>query len=162
MSDVPLPPVVDDEQSGRSYLLPAQFRNGLRGYTKGVEIAPEWRPASFWRLRGSYSFLQMNVGKSPGSGDVGTPPFIVGASPRHEATAMSSFDLGRSVQADLTYRYVGHLLGIPAYSTGDARFTWRFTRELELTEGIFFSRTMWSSPTIRAHRRASSEAGTSS
>ncbi len=25
-------------------LLPAQFRNGLLGYTKGVEIAPEWRP----------------------------------------------------------------------------------------------------------------------
>ena len=51
------------------------------GYTKGVEIAPEWRPTSFWRLRGSYSFLHMNLGKAPNSGDVGTAPGIVGSSP---------------------------------------------------------------------------------
>ena len=44
-------------------LLPAQFRNGLLGTTKGVEIAPEWRPTGFWRLRGSYSYLHMNVDK---------------------------------------------------------------------------------------------------
>jgi iron complex outermembrane receptor protein len=54
-----------------AFLLPAQFRNGLLGYTKGAEIAPEWRPKDFWRLRGSYSFLHMNVGKSPHSGDMG-------------------------------------------------------------------------------------------
>ncbi len=56
------------------FLLPAQFGNGLLGYTKGVEIAPEWRPTNFWRLRGSYSFLHMNIGRSPNSQDVGTAP----------------------------------------------------------------------------------------
>ena len=46
-------------------LLPAQFRNDLLGNTKGVEIAPEWQATSFWRLRGSYSFLHMSLEKSP-------------------------------------------------------------------------------------------------
>ena len=60
----------------RICLLPAQFRNGLLGTTKGVEIAPEWRPTDFWRLRGSYSYLHMNLEKAPDSGDVGTAPGI--------------------------------------------------------------------------------------
>ena len=37
-------------------------------YTKGVEIAPEWRPASSWRLRGSYSYLHMNMDKGAALG----------------------------------------------------------------------------------------------
>ena len=31
------------------------------------EIAPEWRPTDFWRLRGSYSYLHMDIKKAPGS-----------------------------------------------------------------------------------------------
>jgi len=126
-------PFPEDNPPPFHFLLPAQFRNGLRGYTKGFEIAPEVRPAGFWRLRGSYSYLHMNLGRSPGSGDIGTFPFIVGSSPHHQVAILSSFDISRSVQADLTYRYVSSLLGIPSYSTGDARLAWRFTRSLELS-----------------------------
>ena len=116
-------------------LLPAQFRNGLLGYTKGVEIAPEWRPTANWRLRGSYSYLHMNLGKAPNSGDVGTAPIIVGSSPQHEVTVSSSVDLSKKLQLDLTFRYVSALPGqlIPAYSTGDARVGWRFTRQVEVS-----------------------------
>ncbi len=116
-------------------LLPAQFRNGLLGYTKGLEIAPEWRPKDFWRLRGSYSFLHMNVGRSPNSGDVGTVPTIVGSSPQHQATIQSAFDISKKLQVDFTYRYVSALPGqmIGAYSTGDARIGWRFSRQFELS-----------------------------
>jgi iron complex outermembrane receptor protein len=116
-------------------LLPAQFRNGLLGYTKGVEIAPEWRVTDFWRLRGSYSFLQMNIGKAPHSGDVGTAPGIIGSSPQHQGTVASAFDLSKTLQLDLTYRYVSVLPGqkVPAYSTGDARFAWRFSRQWEIS-----------------------------
>ncbi len=125
LEDVPAPP---------HYLLPAQFRNGLLGNTKGVEVTPEWRPKSFWRLRGSYSYLRMSIWKAPGSGDVGTAPIIVGSSPGHQAWVQSSFDIAKTIQLDLTWRYVSALPGemVPAYSTADARFAWRFTRELEL------------------------------
>jgi iron complex outermembrane receptor protein len=117
------------------FLLPADFANGLLGYTKGVEIAPEWRPTSFWRLRGSYSFLHMNIGKSPHSGDIGTAPYIVGSSPQHQATVQSAFDLTKRLQLDLIYRYVSALPGqaVPAYSTGDARLGWRLSRQFDLS-----------------------------
>ena len=115
-------------------LLPAQFRNGLRGHTMGFEIAPEWRPKKFWRLRGSYSYLDLVLQKSPTSGDIGTIPTIEGGSPKHEVTAQSSLDLGKKLQLDIFYRYVSALwgIGIPAYSTADARLAWRVRPDLEL------------------------------
>lgn len=126
---------LEDNPPPIHYLLPAQFRNGLFGYTKGVEVAPEWRPTSFWRLRGAYSFLHMNLGRSPGSGDVGTAPGIVGSSPQHEAWIQSSFDITKVIQLDLTYRHVSALSGqsVPAYNTADARFAWRFLQGFELS-----------------------------
>ena len=115
-------------------LLPAQFRNGLLGHTTGFEIAPEWRPTKFWRLRGSYSYLDLVLGKSPTSGDLGTIPTIDGGSPKHQVIAQSSFDLAHSFQFDVSYRYLSALwgLGIPSYSTVDARFAWRVGEHLEV------------------------------
>ena len=117
----------EDTPAPAHLLLPAQFRNGLKGATEGGEIAPEWRPASFWRVRGSYSYLHMNLEKAPGSGDIGTAPTIVGSSPAHQVDVRSSIDFKKSFQFDLAYRYVSALPGelVPAYSTGDARLAWR-------------------------------------
>lgn len=125
---------LEDNPAPVHYLLPAQFGNGLLGTVKGLEIAPEWRPVSSWRLRGSYSYLHMNLGRAPHSGDVGTAPGIVGSSPQHEVWIQSSLDLSKAIQLDLTYRHVSALPGqlVPAYSTGDARFAWRFKHQLEL------------------------------
>ena len=116
-------------------LLPAVFGNGLLAYTKGIEVAPEWRPTTNWRLRGSYSYLHMNVYKAPHSADIGTAAGIQGSSPEHQVTVQSEYDLSKRVQVDLTYRYVGALpgQGIPGYSTGDARFGFRLTNQLELS-----------------------------
>jgi iron complex outermembrane receptor protein len=77
----------------------------------------------------------MNIGKAPNSGDIGTAPFIVGSSPQHEATVQSALDILKRFQLDLTYRYVSALPGqmVNAYSTGDARFGWRLSRQFELS-----------------------------
>ena len=133
--DLAGPPFLESDPPPEHLLLPAQFRNGLLGYTKGVEIAPEWRPTSFWRLRGSYSYLHMNLARSPHSGDLGTAPIIVGSSPQQQVMIQSSFDLSKSLQLDLDYGHVGALPGqmVPAYSTADARLGWRFSREFELS-----------------------------
>jgi len=116
-------------------LIPAQFRNDLYGFTTGGEIGPEWRPTQFWRLRASYSYLNMNLSKAPGTALGGTPASVEGASPRHEIDAQSSFDLPKKLQLDLVYRYVSALPAVsaPAYSTGDARIAWRFVSNLELS-----------------------------
>jgi iron complex outermembrane receptor protein len=116
-------------------LLPAQFQNDLYGYTKGVEIAPEWRPTNSWRLRGTYSFLEMNLKAAPTSALSLGPASDNGSSPRHEVTIDSSIDITRKLQLDLIYRYVSMLPAVsaPAYSTGDARFSWRFHPRLEFS-----------------------------
>jgi iron complex outermembrane receptor protein len=115
-------------------LLPAQFRNSLMGATSGYEIAPEWRPREWWRLRGSWSYLQIDVKARPGSGEVGSSSFVENASPEHQVVVQSALEPWKQVELDLTYRYVSGLgaFGIPAYSTGDARIGWRFWRDLEI------------------------------
>lgn len=131
-SGLPFPAAV---QPGAYLLLPAQFRNDLYGSTTGGEIGPEWRPTGYWRLRASYSYLNMNLSKAPGSALGGTPAMVEGASPRHEANLDSSFDITKKLQIDLMYRYVSALPAVlaPAYSTGDARVAWRFTPEVEIS-----------------------------
>lgn len=116
-------------------LLPVQFGNGLLAYTKGIEVSPEWRPTASWRLRGSYSYLHMNVYKAPNSGDFGTAAGIQGASPEHQFFVQSELDVSRKVQVDLTWRYVSALQAgpVPAYSTADARIGWRPSEALELS-----------------------------
>jgi len=116
-------------------LLPAGFGNSLFGTTRGVEIAPEWRPLKFWRLRASYSFLQMEIEKHVNSADIEPPQDIEGASPRHEITAQSGFDLTKLLSLDLTYRFVSALpaFQINSYSTGDARFAWSVRPYLKLS-----------------------------
>ena len=133
--DITGPTYLETDPQPVHFLLPAQFGNGLFGYTKGIEVAPEWRPASFWRLRGTYSFLHMNIGRSPGSQDVGSFPGINGSSPQHQATVQSSFDISKKLQLDLDWRYVSALpaQAVRGYSTADARLGWRFNRQLELS-----------------------------
>jgi len=133
--DLTGPPFLETDPPPTHLLLPAQFQNGLLATTKGVEISPEWRPTAFWRLRGSYSYLHMDVYNAPQSAALPTGPAIAGSSPQHQATIQSAFDLSRKLQLDLTYRCVSALPGqvVPAYSTADARLGWRFSRNFDLS-----------------------------
>ncbi len=133
--DITGPAYVENTPPPTHLLLPAEFGNGLLGTTKGFEIAPEWKPRSFWRLRASYSFLQMDLKKAPNSLDVGTAPTITGSSPRHQVTAQSDFDFARHFSLDLTYRYVSALTAqaVPDYSTADAHFGWELSQHFRLS-----------------------------
>jgi iron complex outermembrane receptor protein len=129
------PTFVENNPPPTHVLLPAEFRNGLLGSTTGGEIAPEWRPTSFWRLRGSYSFLHMVLRRSSPSQDVGTAPGIEGSSPQHQVMMQSSFDLPKRVTFDFDFRYVSALpgLAVPAYSTADTRLAWTVGHHWELS-----------------------------
>ncbi len=130
--DIIGPPVEEESPAPVHLLLPAQFRNDLRGNTAGVEIAPEWRPTKSWRLRGSYSFLNMDLHKAPNTEDIGTAVTIEGSSPQHQASVQSSFDLSKKVELNLTYRYVSALTSqnVPGYSSADINLGWHVTSHL--------------------------------
>jgi iron complex outermembrane receptor protein len=133
--DITGPEFVETNPAPPHILLPADFGNGLLGTTRGVEIAPEWRPTKSWRLRASYSFLQMNIEKSPGSLDVGSAPGIEGSSPRHQVGAQSGYDFSKVLNFDLSYRFVSALTkeSVSSYSTADARFRWQVTHQIQLS-----------------------------
>jgi iron complex outermembrane receptor protein len=129
------PQFVENNPPPTHILLPAQFRNGLYGSTTGGEISPEWKLASFLRLRGSYSFLHMVLRKQPASADVGTAAITERSSPQHQVFFDSAFDLPKHVSFDFDYRYVSALQGIsiPAYSTADTRIAWSFGHHWEIS-----------------------------
>ncbi|MGH9501249.1 MAG: TonB-dependent receptor plug domain-containing protein [Terriglobales bacterium] len=126
---------VEDNPAPTHLLLPAEFGNGLLGTTTGAEIAPEWSVTSFWRLRGSYSFVEMHIKKAPGSQDVGSAPGIEGSSPQHQVFVQSAFDLPKAFTLDLIYRFVSALpgQGVRAYSSADASLAWRMSENLRLS-----------------------------
>lgn len=117
----------------------ADYGNGLVGTTKGVEFAPEWKPMSSWRLRASYSYLQMDIAKGKDSLDANTGQSVAGSSPKHQLALQSYLDFEKVFTIDLTYRYGGARPDVPgdrkiaAYSTADARFDWQFAREFKFS-----------------------------
>ena len=116
-------------------LIPAQFGNGLVASTTGMEVAPVWRPEPWWRLGGSYSFLDMHVKKATNSKDIGSAPTVQGSSPGNHVLIQSGFDLPKSVIVGMQVRYVSALPGIkvPSYWTGDATVRWAPSRHIQLT-----------------------------
>jgi iron complex outermembrane receptor protein len=127
-------PFVETNPPLTHLLLPAQFGNGLMASTTGVELAPEWRPKPWWRLRGSYSFLDMHVKKATNSKDIGSALTVQGSSPVNQVLIQNGFDLPKSVSADMEVRYVSALPGIKvsSYWTGDATLQWAVSRHIQL------------------------------
>ena len=133
--DITGAPFVETTPGPPHILIPARFGNGLVGTTKGFEFAPEWRPVPYWRLRASYSYLQMDIKRGTGSLDVGTAPSVNGSSPKHQVTLESGLDFAKAFSFDLAYRYVSVLpaLTVPSYSTMNARFDWRYRKEFKFS-----------------------------
>ena len=128
-------PFVETNPAPTHILLPAEFGNGLVGTTKGIEIAPEWRPLKFWRLLATYSYLQMDLRRGTNSLDIGTAPIVEGSSPKNEATLLSELNFAKHFSFDFTNRYVGALpaLKVHAYITADARLAWQATHQFQLS-----------------------------
>ena len=116
-------------------VVPFFFGNGLMGDTAGFEIAPDWTPTSRWRLRGSYSYLYMDLSTRTGSLDPSTVTSTEGSSPHHQGMIQSSLDLPRRLEFDQTLRYESDLPAqqVRAYTTADVRFSWHATASLDLS-----------------------------
>ena len=120
--------------------VPLPLGNFARAETCGVELAADYKALSWWRLRGSYTFLRiMNVETNPGA----VLTNLKGESPQHQAALRSSLDLTRHLELDLWLRYVSGLvfkdspssptLPISGYLTLDTRLAWRPCNGVELS-----------------------------
>ncbi len=117
-------------------LIVLPYANAIEGRTVGTEIAPSWDIAHWWRVRGSYSFLHMDLKDKPGFTDVGSLlSSYMGSSPSHVASFQSFFNLPKHIEFDQTYRYASELpeYSVHPNSTADLRLGWH------AGEGLDFS-----------------------
>ncbi|MGH9400609.1 MAG: TonB-dependent receptor plug domain-containing protein [Terriglobia bacterium] len=123
------------ETSPLRLIIPFPYVNGVMGSTDGFEITPDWKPKRWWDLKGSYSYLNLNLRTRPGFVNAGFAVSDEGSSPQNEIVIQSLFNLPRRFDLDPAYRYVSALpaLLIPAYGTADLHFGWRATQHLELS-----------------------------
>jgi len=97
--------------------------NAVHGHTDGFEIAPNWQPFSWWQLKGSYSYLHLNLKTNTGLKDLSTQQMYMGSAPHHEIFIQSVFTIPHGFEFDPTYRYVSSLpfQHVTGYSTMDLR-----------------------------------------
>jgi iron complex outermembrane recepter protein len=116
-------------------LLRVPVVNGILGKSYGFEIAPEWRPSTWWRLTGGYAFRRIDLRSNPVNIDFVAVTRTEGSSPRHLGRLQSRLTLPRGWEIDATYRQVGALPArrIDGYQTADLRVGWRWASGLEFS-----------------------------
>jgi len=135
LSIEPGTPFSETAPSPAHLVIPFLLRNGLLGATSGVEIASDWTPIRSWRLKGSYSYLNLDLKRSAGSLDPSTVSSTENSSPRHQVVIQSFLQLPKNLDMDLTYRYVSALpaQSVRSYSTADLRFGWHIGEGVEIS-----------------------------
>ncbi|MGH9727869.1 MAG: TonB-dependent receptor plug domain-containing protein [Candidatus Acidiferrales bacterium] len=116
-------------------VIPLLTSNGIEGETNGFELAPDWKPTSWWELKPSYSFLSMALRDKPSSNDPTSVAGYKGSSPRHEVNIQSLVNLPKRQEFDQTFRFVSGLpaQSVASYTTANARFGWHIAQQLELS-----------------------------
>ncbi|MGB6158060.1 MAG: TonB-dependent receptor [Acidobacteriaceae bacterium] len=110
------------------------FGNGLKGVTDGVDIAPDWKPVSWWELKGSFSHLHMALHSKPGYSQAGYAAGDEGAAPHREASVESIWTLPHGWEIVPDYRFMSALPAetVKAYQTADGRIEWKFARHFAI------------------------------
>jgi iron complex outermembrane receptor protein len=114
-------------------VLPVYPTNQMSGETYGGEIESNWQATDWWRLKGTYSFLEIQLHADPGT--AGRPETAEGYSPHHQFSLRSSMNLPRRVEFDSAIRYVDRLpnLDVGSYLVLDLRLEWKPVPDLSLS-----------------------------
>lgn len=115
-------------------LLTLRWANGMKATTNGFELAPDFRPLAWWRVKPSYSFIRFDASNKPGNTDVNAVAALKASTPEHLMFVQSFIDLPRRLEFDQAVRYVSELPAqqVAAYTTADARLSWHFNDQLEV------------------------------
>ena len=123
-----------DPGAGGATIYPFVNRNGVLGSTAGVEITANWKPWAWWRVEGSYAWLNVDMRTRSTSKDTSTVATLEGSSPAHQVVAQSYIGLPAHFEFSQVFRTVSALPAqrVPLYQTGDARVAWNKYSHLEL------------------------------
>lgn len=114
----------DLDLSRRPAELPARVGNLADATSIGLELGINWQGGDSWRMRGAYTFLDLDVDVAEGSFDTSTEGYET-ESPTHQLGARLMADLPRDVELDLLGRFAGAIdsHGIDPYVTADLRLS---------------------------------------
>ena len=127
-------PTIVDDPGGPVLVVPVTYNDLVTGETHGVELSANWKPFSFWRLSGGYTWLSGNFrDESPGAAGNATAAEL--SSPHHEFNIRSYLDLPHKFELDSAFYYVGNIdLGdIQAYPRLDVRLGWKYGERQEFS-----------------------------
>lgn len=109
-----------------AFILYQESTNEMDGETYGFEVSGSYNISPFWRMQGSYSFLQMQLHSGPNT-RAGSDSDIEGGSPHNQAYVQSSWDIRHDMEFDVIGRYVDNLpaIDVSNYVSLDLRLGWR-------------------------------------
>lgn len=116
---------------GASYfVIPVKPVNGNQARAYGVELAAHWDPASYWKLDGSYTFLDFQRKKADQLGFT-----LANASPPQQFNVRSTLLLPHDVELNNSFYYVDSLRNqrVPDYVRADVRLAWKPIEGIEVS-----------------------------
>ena len=116
-------------------ILPVSLTNKASGHTYGVELSFDSRPLENWRLQLSYNYLNMHINSDSALRQLDpTTGSAAKASPQHQISLRSNYDLSDKLQFNFWLRYVSSIdfYNIPSYLTLDSKFAFKPVKNVEL------------------------------
>ncbi|MCI5050559.1 MAG: TonB-dependent receptor [Rickettsiales bacterium] len=119
---------------GITYLeIPQILANGAEAESYGIEVAANWTPYRWWKLRANYSYMELDF-----SNNAGSLLLTDGKTPSHQAYLSSSIDLPYDIEFDQSLLYVDELdpnatLDIADYLRLDLRLGWQPVEGLDIS-----------------------------
>ena len=115
-------------------VIPINANNKMDGETYGVELAVDWKPFNWWRLKGTYTFLDMQLHLDKDSKDPLTE-LEEERIPHNQVSLRSMMDLPYDLEFDVGFRYVDNVptAKVESYISMDVRLGWRPTRDIEIS-----------------------------
>ena len=116
------------------FMVPVIANNKMDGETYGIEIAVDYNVFNWLHLKGSYTFLDMQLHLDGDSRDF-LSEGEEGNSPENQFTFWSYIDLPYNFELDAGFRYVDNLPApeIESYITMDIRLGWKPKDNLEIS-----------------------------
>ncbi len=120
-------PFFEAEPSPAHLVLPVNVTHAREAEIFGVEAAAQWEPTDYWQLKGSLTWLNINLFPNDDNAEDNDPDV--------QWNLRSFLDLPYNFEFDTMVYYVGALPNqrVPSYTRLDLRLGWRPSKDLELS-----------------------------
>jgi len=119
------------------------YDNKMEVTSEGAELVFDWLLSPRWRVQTSYSYINLQARKKPGSGDPNADRPIEGGTPENYLSLRSSYDVTDAVEFDIWLYYVDELKatrlssqdteGVDDYLSFNLRIGWAPIDDMELS-----------------------------